>query len=132
MQVHLDGFKPGNPHVADASDLAAPHTDAAPAQVDVQIVGGGPAHADPRPWVAQGRALFAAGRHDLGQMRLQINARSWRPEPGYRDAVRADGGRRVQVGRGDVRAVEAHALPVLVVGDEQHDVGTRGRLGGGG
>ena len=61
-----------------------------------------PAYADPHPWVAKGRALFEAGRHgaatatlwrsaasrlghDLGQMRLQINARSWRPEPGYRD-----------------------------------------------
>ena len=61
-----------------------------------------PVYADPHPWVAKGRALFDAGRHDaasatlwrsaasrlghdLGQMRLQINARSWRPEPGYRD-----------------------------------------------
>lgn len=61
-----------------------------------------PAYADPHPWVAKGRALFDAGRHDaatatlwrgaasrlghdLGQMRLQINARTWRPEPGYRD-----------------------------------------------
>ena len=43
MQFHLDGFRPGDPHVADASDLAAPHTDAAPAQVDVLIVGCGPA-----------------------------------------------------------------------------------------
>jgi len=43
MQFHLDGFKPGDPHVADASDLAAAHTDALPAQVDVLIVGCGPA-----------------------------------------------------------------------------------------
>lgn len=61
-----------------------------------------PDYADPHPWVAKGRALFEADRHgtatatlwrsaasrlghDLGQMRLQINARTWRPEPGYRD-----------------------------------------------
>jgi 3-hydroxybenzoate 4-monooxygenase len=43
MQFHLDGFRPGDPHVADASDLAAAHTDGAPAQVDVLIVGCGPA-----------------------------------------------------------------------------------------
>jgi 2-polyprenyl-6-methoxyphenol hydroxylase-like FAD-dependent oxidoreductase len=43
MQFHLDGFRPGDPHVADASDLTAPHTDTAPAQVDVLIVGCGPA-----------------------------------------------------------------------------------------
>jgi len=43
MQFHLDGFRPGDPHVADVSDLAAAHTDAAPAQVDVLIVGCGPA-----------------------------------------------------------------------------------------
>jgi phenol 2-monooxygenase/3-hydroxybenzoate 4-monooxygenase len=43
MQFHLDGFKPGDPHVSEASALAAPHTDAVPAQVDVLIVGCGPA-----------------------------------------------------------------------------------------
>ncbi|RYF19012.1 MAG: FAD-binding protein [Comamonadaceae bacterium] len=43
MQFHLNGFRPGDPHVADASAQAAPHTDAAPAQVDVLIVGSGPA-----------------------------------------------------------------------------------------
>jgi 2-polyprenyl-6-methoxyphenol hydroxylase-like FAD-dependent oxidoreductase len=43
MQFHLNGFKPGDPHIADASALAAPHTDAVPEQVDVLIVGCGPA-----------------------------------------------------------------------------------------
>jgi 3-hydroxybenzoate 4-monooxygenase len=43
MQFHLDGFRPGDPHLADASPLAVAHTDAAPAQVDVLIVGCGPA-----------------------------------------------------------------------------------------
>ena len=43
MQFHLEGFKPGDPHVADASAQAAAHTDAVPAQVDVLIVGCGPA-----------------------------------------------------------------------------------------
>lgn len=43
MQFHLNGFRPGDPHVADTSAQAAPHTDAAPAQVDVLIVGSGPA-----------------------------------------------------------------------------------------
>ncbi|UCH16320.1 MAG: FAD-dependent monooxygenase, partial [Burkholderiales bacterium] len=43
MQFHLDGFKPGDPHVAEASAQAARHTDEAPAQVDVLIVGCGPA-----------------------------------------------------------------------------------------
>jgi len=43
MQFHLEGFKPGDPHVADAAAQAAPHTDAVPAQVDVLIVGCGPA-----------------------------------------------------------------------------------------
>jgi 2-polyprenyl-6-methoxyphenol hydroxylase-like FAD-dependent oxidoreductase len=43
MQFHLDGFVPGDPHLASASPQAAPHTDAAPALVDVLIVGCGPA-----------------------------------------------------------------------------------------
>jgi 2-polyprenyl-6-methoxyphenol hydroxylase-like FAD-dependent oxidoreductase len=43
MQFHLDGFRPGDPHLHPASPLARPHTDAAPAQVDVLIVGCGPA-----------------------------------------------------------------------------------------
>ena len=43
MQFHLNGFRPGDPHVAEASAQAAPHTDAVPAQVDVLIVGCGPA-----------------------------------------------------------------------------------------
>ncbi|HSV80515.1 MAG TPA: FAD-binding monooxygenase [Ramlibacter sp.] len=43
MQFHLNGFKPGDPHISDASELAAPHTDGVPAQVDVLIVGCGPA-----------------------------------------------------------------------------------------
>lgn len=65
-----------------------------------------PAYDDPHPWVRKGRSLFfldAAGQvmaepcaerlrviasrlgHDLGQMRLQFNARGWRPGPDYRD-----------------------------------------------
>jgi len=43
MQFHLDGFRAGDPHIHPASPLALPHTDAAPAQVDVLIVGCGPA-----------------------------------------------------------------------------------------
>lgn len=43
MQFHLNGFRPGNPLVAEASPLAQAHTEAAPAQVDVLIVGCGPA-----------------------------------------------------------------------------------------
>lgn len=43
MQFHLDGFRPGDPHVAPASPQAAAGTDAVPAQVDVLIVGCGPA-----------------------------------------------------------------------------------------
>jgi 3-hydroxybenzoate 4-monooxygenase len=42
MQFHLNGFKPGDPHLAHASDQAVPQTDAAPKQVDVLIVGCGP------------------------------------------------------------------------------------------
>ena len=43
MQFHLNGFIPGDPHLAPASPQAAAHTDAVPAQVDVLIVGCGPA-----------------------------------------------------------------------------------------
>jgi len=65
-----------------------------------------PGYDDPHPWVRKGRALFfldARGEvlaepraeglreiasrlgHDLGQMRLQFNARGYLPGPGYRD-----------------------------------------------
>ena len=65
-----------------------------------------PGYHDPDPWVAKGRALFwrdvrgdqlavqtpaevrtVALRlgHDIGQMRLQFNAKTYRPEPAYRD-----------------------------------------------
>ena len=43
MQFHLDGFRAGDPHVAQASPQVSRHTDAAPSQVDVLIVGCGPA-----------------------------------------------------------------------------------------
>ncbi|MEO5669742.1 MAG: FAD-binding monooxygenase [Ramlibacter sp.] len=43
MQFHQDGFKPGDPHLSEASPLAATHTDALPAEVDVLIIGCGPA-----------------------------------------------------------------------------------------
>src|SRR5690606_40876367 len=43
MQFHLDGFRPGDPHLHEASHRALPYTDAVPAQVDVLIVGSGPA-----------------------------------------------------------------------------------------
>jgi len=43
MQFHLNGFKPGDPRIADAAASALAHTDAAPAEVDVLIVGCGPA-----------------------------------------------------------------------------------------
>ncbi len=45
MQFYLNGFKPGDPLVCEASEEAktAPQTDALPAQVDVLIVGCGPA-----------------------------------------------------------------------------------------
>ena len=42
MQFHLNGFKPGDSHVAEASAQAAAHLDAAPSHVDVLIVGCGP------------------------------------------------------------------------------------------
>jgi phenol 2-monooxygenase/3-hydroxybenzoate 4-monooxygenase len=43
MQFHLDGFRPGDPRLHPASPLAQPHADAVPAEVDVLIVGCGPA-----------------------------------------------------------------------------------------
>jgi 3-hydroxybenzoate 4-monooxygenase len=43
MQFHLNGFRPGDPEIAEASPHARPHTDAMPAEVDVLIVGCGPA-----------------------------------------------------------------------------------------
>src|SRR5262249_42064922 len=43
MQFHLDGFRPGDPLVAEASADSVPHLDSAPAHVDVLIVGCGPA-----------------------------------------------------------------------------------------
>ncbi|MDB5846020.1 MAG: phenol 2-monooxygenase [Polaromonas sp.] len=43
MQFHLNGFKPGDPHVLDASVHVDQQTDALPAEVDVLIVGCGPA-----------------------------------------------------------------------------------------
>lgn len=43
MQFHLDGFRAGDPHIHPASPLALSHADAVPAQVDVLIVGCGPA-----------------------------------------------------------------------------------------
>jgi len=43
MQFHLDGFRPGDPHRVPASALAPAHADAVEAQVDVLIVGCGPA-----------------------------------------------------------------------------------------
>ena len=43
MQFHDKGFQSGDPHLHPASPLALPHTDAAPALVDVLIVGSGPA-----------------------------------------------------------------------------------------
>jgi 3-hydroxybenzoate 4-monooxygenase len=43
MQFHLDGFKPGDPRLAEASAEATVPMDAVPAQVDVLIVGCGPA-----------------------------------------------------------------------------------------
>lgn len=43
MQFHLNGFRPGDPHVVPAAPNALPHGDSVPAQVDVLIVGSGPA-----------------------------------------------------------------------------------------
>jgi phenol 2-monooxygenase/3-hydroxybenzoate 4-monooxygenase len=43
MQFHLNGFKPGDPHLTEASEHARAHADAVPAEVDVLIIGCGPA-----------------------------------------------------------------------------------------
>jgi 3-hydroxybenzoate 4-monooxygenase len=43
MQFNLDGFRPGDPHLAPPSPWAAEYSEAPPAQVDVLIVGCGPA-----------------------------------------------------------------------------------------
>ncbi|MCC2674820.1 MAG: phenol 2-monooxygenase [Ramlibacter sp.] len=43
MQFHLEGFRPGDPHVAEASPTTPPHADPLPAEVDVLVVGSGPA-----------------------------------------------------------------------------------------
>ncbi|MGZ5178876.1 MAG: FAD-binding monooxygenase [Ramlibacter sp.] len=43
MQFHLNGFRPGDPQVAEAFPQRAPRIDAVPAQVDVLVVGCGPA-----------------------------------------------------------------------------------------
>ncbi len=43
MQFHLDGFKGRDPEIREASPLALTHGDAVPAQVDVLVVGAGPA-----------------------------------------------------------------------------------------
>ncbi|HEX7890638.1 MAG TPA: FAD-binding monooxygenase [Ramlibacter sp.] len=43
MQFHLNGFRPGDPAIAAPSPQAVPHADAIPAEVDVLIVGCGPA-----------------------------------------------------------------------------------------
>lgn len=43
MQFHMNGFTPGDPRVTPPSDLALAHSGSVPAQVDVLIVGCGPA-----------------------------------------------------------------------------------------
>ena len=43
MQFHLNGFRPGDPHIYPAATPVAPHTDVVPARLDVLIVGCGPA-----------------------------------------------------------------------------------------
>src|ERR1700734_1358351 len=45
MQFHLNGFRPGNPEISEAAEPsdAARRVDALPAEVDVLIVGCGPA-----------------------------------------------------------------------------------------
>ena len=43
MQFHLNGFTPGDPRLQKASENTAPHADVLPAEVDVLIVGCGPA-----------------------------------------------------------------------------------------
>ena len=43
MQFHLNGFRPGDPHIAEPCSAALSPHDAAPSEVDVLIVGCGPA-----------------------------------------------------------------------------------------
>ncbi|HEY8360163.1 MAG TPA: FAD-binding monooxygenase [Ramlibacter sp.] len=43
MQFHLNGFRPGDPHLADAAPGLPARTDGVPPEVDVLIVGCGPA-----------------------------------------------------------------------------------------
>jgi 3-hydroxybenzoate 4-monooxygenase len=43
MQFHVDGFRPGDPHLFQAAPQIKPHTDSLPEQVDVLIIGCGPA-----------------------------------------------------------------------------------------
>jgi phenol 2-monooxygenase len=43
MQFHLNGFKPGNPELSEAAELGTEPPDALPDEVDVLIVGSGPA-----------------------------------------------------------------------------------------
>jgi len=43
MQFHLSGFKPGNPEILEASAQGVGQTDALPGEVDILIVGCGPA-----------------------------------------------------------------------------------------
>ncbi len=43
MQFHLNGFRPGDPRIAESASPAAHDADAVPAEVDVLIVGCGPA-----------------------------------------------------------------------------------------
>ena len=43
MQFHLNGFQAGDPHLHEADPRVLPHMDEVPAQVDVLIVGCGPA-----------------------------------------------------------------------------------------
>lgn len=39
MQFHLNGFRPGDPHVADPAPRVVPHAETLPSEVDVLIVG---------------------------------------------------------------------------------------------
>jgi nitric oxide reductase NorD protein len=82
--------------------MPSPHTTAAGLMVRLARALIDPDYADPDAWVGKGRILFAAaaGRwddpalsreiggllgNDIGQMRLQFNAKSYVVEPAYRD-----------------------------------------------
>jgi phenol 2-monooxygenase len=45
MQFHLNGFRPGDPEISEAAEPsdASPHSDPLPEEIDVLIVGCGPA-----------------------------------------------------------------------------------------